>query len=291
MVQKKIALANSSIARILAAVRGMHRFALSEGITQTDPAAEVKPPKLAKRLPKAITISQMEQLIQATGNETPVQLRDRALCELLYGTGARISEAVGICMDDIDFTQQIIRLFGKGGKERLVPLGSYAIAALTAYAVRSRPMLAEKGKGSTAFFLNKRGNRLSRQSAWEVIQNAAQSAQLENISPHTFRHSFATHLLQGGADIRSVQEMLGHSSVTTTQIYTKVSPRLCVKSTSPRIRERSTLKRCSGQKRFPGINCGCRFGTYRVISKRELRTIRYLYRITAEWRISAATGS
>ncbi|XCB30955.1 site-specific tyrosine recombinase XerD [Arcanobacterium hippocoleae] len=219
------ALSNSSIARVLATVRGLHKFALAEGMATQDPAREVKPPKLAKRLPKAISIAEMNSLIAAAGaGNTPIQLRDKALFEVLYGTGARISEAVNLSVDDIDIETRFLRLFGKGAKERVVPLGSFAVKAVESYLVRGRPALALKGKGNTALFLNKRGNPLSRQSAWEAIQGAAKQVHLENISPHTFRHSFATHLLEGGADIRTVQELLGHASVSTTQIYTKVTP-------------------------------------------------------------------
>jgi integrase/recombinase XerD len=146
------------------------------------------------------------------------------MLEVLYGAGARISEAVGLDVDDVDLDQGSVRLFGKGGKERVVPLGSYARSAVTAYAVRARPSMAQKGKGTPALFLNQRGGRLSRQSAWAAIHAAAQRADLEaKVSPHTLRHSFATHLLDGGADVRVVQELLGHASVTTTQIYTMVT--------------------------------------------------------------------
>lgn len=216
--------ATSSIARMVTAVRGWHKFLVDEGVTANNPASDIHPPKIPSRLPKAITIEQMRQLIDAAAiGDTPIALRDSALVEVLYGTGARISEAVGLTPDDIDLDNASVRLFGKGRKERILPLGSYACEALKAYIVRARPVLATKGSGSAALFLNKRGRPLSRQSAWEEIQLIAKRAGLENISPHTFRHSFATHLLQGGADVRIVQELLGHSSVTTTQIYTKVT--------------------------------------------------------------------
>lgn len=222
-------LAVSSVARILAAIRGLHKFAVLEGITTTDPAAEIKPPKLPSRLPKAITVEQMQALIDLTTiSDDVISLRDRALVEFLYSTGARISEAVNLSLDDIDFENAWVRLLGKGAKERIVPLGSFALAAIDAYLVRSRPVLASRGKGSVALFLNKRGNPLLRQSAWGILQELGSKAGVPDISPHTFRHSFATHLLQGGADIRIVQELLGHSSVTTTQIYTKVTPQTLV---------------------------------------------------------------
>lgn len=227
--EPETSLALSSIARILAAVRGLHKFALLEGISENDPAHEIKPPKLPSRLPKAITIEQMQALIETAAiSEDPVSLRDRALVEFLYSTGARISEAVALSADDIDFENSWVRLFGKGSKERIVPLGSFALNAIETYLVRARPILASRGKGSPALFLNKRGNPLSRQSAWGILQDLGGKAGVSDISPHTFRHSFATHLLQGGADIRIVQELLGHSSVTTTQIYTKVTPQTLI---------------------------------------------------------------
>jgi integrase/recombinase XerD len=218
-------LSASSAARTLVAVRGFHRFCLREGLTTTDPAATVKPPQPPKRLPKAITVAQVEALLDAAGagDAAPV-LRDRALLEVLYGTGARISEAVGLDLDDVDVVDQTVRLRGKGGKERIVPLGRFALAAVDAYLVRGRPDLVRAGQGTPAVFLNQRGGRLSRQSAWSVLREAAQRAGLPDaVSPHTLRHSFATHLLDGGADVRVVQELLGHASVATTQIYTLVT--------------------------------------------------------------------
>lgn len=219
------AMARSSLARSLVSVRSFHTFLHEEGITSHNPAADVAPPKLPARLPKALAVEEVEALINASGiGDSPVALRDRALVEILYGTGARISEAVSLTADDIDVENRSIRLFGKGRKERIVPLGTYALDALQAYMVRARPALAAKGKGNSALFLNTRGNPLSRQSAWEIIRRAAERAGIErDVSPHSLRHSFATHLLSGGADVRVVQEMLGHASVTTTQIYTMVS--------------------------------------------------------------------
>lgn len=218
------AMAPASVARMVTAVRRLHEFMFAEGVVKTDVTVDLTPPKQGERLPKALPITDMQHLIATAGiGDDPVSLRDVALLEILYGTGARISEAAGLTADDIDLENATIRLFGKGSKERILPLGSYAIAAIEAYMVRGRPVLASKGKGTATLFLNKRGNPLSRQSAWGVIQDIAAKAGIDGVSPHTFRHSFATHLLQGGADVRVVQEMLGHSSVTTTQIYTKVT--------------------------------------------------------------------
>jgi integrase/recombinase XerD len=176
-------------------------------------------------LPKAISLDAVERVIAAAGPlDTPTGLRDRALLELLYGCGARISEAVGCAVDDLDQAEGLVRLHGKGDKQRVVPIGSYAVAAVGAYLVRGRPTLASRGKGTPAVFLNARGGPLSRQSAWAVLAGAADRAGLTGkVSPHTLRHSFATHLLEGGADVRVVQELLGHASVTTTQLYTQVT--------------------------------------------------------------------
>jgi len=218
-------LSATSAARAVVAVRGLHRFALREGIVEVDVSREVKPPTPPRRLPKAIGIDDVERLLDSAGYlGTPLAVRDRALLEVLYGTGARISEAVGLAIDDVDLTERTVLLQGKGGKQRRVPLGSYAARAIEAYLVGARPALAANGRGTPRVFLNARGGPLSRQSAWEILQKVADRAGLTTgISPHTLRHSFATHLMEGGADVRVVQELLGHSSVTTTQIYTLVT--------------------------------------------------------------------
>ena len=222
-------LAASSAARTLVAVRGFHRFLALEGTVPADPAVNVAPPTPPSRLPKAIPVDAVERLLAAASvGDTAESVRDRALLEVLYGVGARISEAVGLDVDDLDTSSPgevgIVRVLGKGGKERIVPVGRFAVEAVGAYLVRGRPALAQRGKGGPALFLNRRGARLSRQSAWAVVQRAAERADLrEHVSPHTLRHSFATHLLDGGADVRVVQELLGHASVTTTQIYTQVA--------------------------------------------------------------------
>jgi integrase/recombinase XerD len=238
-------LAASSAGRAVVAVRGLHSFAAAEGLAGSDPASLVHPPAAPRKLPRAIGVPEVERLIAAAGaGEGPDSLRplrDRALLELLYGTGARISEAVGLDVDDLGFRapdqgQQAVaggepppatvRLAGKGGRDRVVPVGRYAREALEAYLIRARPALAAASRRvsvSPAVFLNARGGRLTRQGAWAVLKAAAARAGLGGVSPHTLRHSYATHLLDGGADVRVVQELLGHASVTTTQIYTMVT--------------------------------------------------------------------
>ena len=227
-------LAVSSAARAVVAVRGMHAFAMTQGLAVSDPAREVTPPSPPRRLPKAIALAEVERLLDAAGpgpddaaSAGARALRDRALLEFLYGTGARISEATGLDVDELRLDEDpVVRLAGKGGKHRIVPVGSYAVRALEAYLVRARPALAAAaGRVSVvpAVFLNARGGRLTRQGAWGVLQAAAERAGLGDVSPHTLRHSFATHLLDGGADIRVVQELLGHASVTTTQVYTLIT--------------------------------------------------------------------
>lgn len=218
----------SSVARMLSSVRGWHRFLLEEGILTLDVAADQKPPRQPKRLPKAISIAQVEALLEACAGDDPLMLRDRALLELLYATGARVSEAIDLNVDDVigddARVATAVRLFGKGRKQRIVPFGRFAQEALEAYLVRARPLFAPRGAATPALFLGARGGRLSRQSAWLVIRAAAERAHLDvELSPHTLRHSFATHLLEGGADVRVVQELLGHASVATTQIYTLVT--------------------------------------------------------------------
>jgi integrase/recombinase XerD len=234
-------LAASSAGRAVVAVRGLHAFAAAEGLTGADPARPVRPPAPPRRLPKAISVTEIERLLQAaSAGDGPAPLRDRALLELLYGTGARISEAIGLDIDDLDLViggdparvpaavrvPAAFRLAGKGGRQRMVPAGSYAREALEAYLVRARPtfaVAARRGPASPAVFLNARGGRLTRQGAWAALRAAAGRAGLAEVSPHTLRHSFATHLLDGGADVRVVQELLGHASVTTTQVYTLVT--------------------------------------------------------------------
>ncbi|WP_432497281.1 site-specific tyrosine recombinase XerD [Kineococcus auxinigenes] len=223
------ALTASSAARTASAVRGWHRFLHAEGHSVADPASLVRPPAPPRRLPTALTVEEVARLLEVAGaGGGPAALRDRALLELLYGSGARISEAVGLDVDDVSpqvlGESGVVRLRGKGSKERVVPLGSYARRALEQYLVRARPELASHGRGAAALFLNSRGARLSRQSAWAVLQAAAGRAGIARaVSPHTLRHSFATHLLRGGADVRVVQELLGHASVATTQVYTLVT--------------------------------------------------------------------
>ena len=222
------ALSAVSAARTLVAVRGLHRFLTAEGVVEVDVARAVKPPTPSRRLPKSLTLDEVVSLLEAAGGDResdgPLTLRNRALLEVLYSTGARISEAVGLDIDDVDTQSRSVLLRGKGGKQRLVPIGRPAVSALDNYLVRGRPDLAHRGKGTPGIFLNARGGRLSRQSAWQVLQDSAVAAGIASaVSPHTMRHSFATHLLEGGADVRVVQELLGHASVTTTQIYTLVT--------------------------------------------------------------------
>lgn len=223
-------LSAASAGRTVVAVRGFHKFALKDGLAQADPSASVKPPTPAKRLPKALSVDEVTRLLEAASvQDTPLALRDRALLEVLYGTGARISEAIGLDVDDLgiddlDSGEASVLLRGKGSKERIVPVGSFARQALSAYLTRGRPALATAAGNRGALFLNARGGRLSRQSAWTVITRTADRAGItKDVSPHTLRHCFATHLLDGGADVRVVQELLGHASVTTTQVYTLVT--------------------------------------------------------------------
>lgn len=254
-----VGLSARSAARVVVAVRGAHRFWALEALTTTDPAAEVPPPTAGMRLPKAISVEAVTRLLEAPDPSTPAGLRDRALLEIMYSTGARVSEAIGLDVDDLSAAVRgtgarpgsatsdlsgeadcsgahaperpealpFIRLFGKGSKQRMVPLGGPAVVALDAWLVRGRPEFSAKGKASPAVFLNARGGRISRQTAWNTIKAAAERSGLAEegveVTPHTLRHSFATHLLEGGADLRVVQELLGHASVTTTQVYTLVT--------------------------------------------------------------------
>jgi integrase/recombinase XerD len=221
-----LGLTAASNARILAAIKGFHRFLVLENLRPDDPTAQLAAPKLPKRLPKSLSREQVVALLGASGPEPGdesadlIRLRDRAILELMYSTGCRVSEVVALDLDEISDTG-LLRVRGKGSKERIVPVGSYAARSLNAYLVRTRPMLASL-RGGRALFLNKQGGRLSRQSIWAIIQKSGQSCSVA-VSPHSLRHSFATHLIEGGADVRVVQELLGHSSVATTQIYTLVT--------------------------------------------------------------------
>ncbi|MHA3683805.1 site-specific tyrosine recombinase XerD [Leucobacter sp. HY1908] len=244
-------LAAASITRRASTVRGMHRYLFEEDLLDGYAGRGLRTPKKQLRLPQALSVDEVEALLAHAGGDDPVGLRDRALLELLYGSGARVSEACGIDLDDLLLeggrsdalaggaggageanaaAEQalagggLLRVLGKGSKQRIVPYGSYAGTAIAAYLVRARPSMVAKGRGTPALFVGPRGSRISRQSAWLVIQAAAGRAGItRHVSPHTLRHSFATHLLSGGADVRTVQELLGHSSVTTTQIYTQVT--------------------------------------------------------------------
>jgi integrase/recombinase XerD len=213
----------SSVARALAAIRTFHGFLLREGDTDVNPAQGVVRPKVPKNLPRPLAVADVEAMLAVPGEGDVAGLRDRAILETLYGAGLRISELVGLDVDDVDLEEGSVRVFGKGSKERLVPLGRFATRAIEGYLTRSRPALARAGSGP-AMFLNHRGGRLTRQGAAKILAAAARRAGLKKrVTPHTLRHSFATHLLEGGADVRVVQELLGHATLTTTQIYTLVT--------------------------------------------------------------------
>jgi len=228
---KSLGLALSSINRTLSAVKGFYKYASLE-FDIANPTLEIVSAKIARKLPKALSVDEVTKLIESAKREgDAISLRDFAILELLYSSGGRVSEIVGVNTADISISKTadgdvtVLKLRGKGSKERLVPLGKFAVAAIEDYFTRTRPALAAKNsKSEPALFLNARGRRLSRQSAWQIVLDAAVATGLEGrVSPHVFRHSYATHLLDGGADIRVVQELLGHSSVTTTQIYTLVT--------------------------------------------------------------------
>ena len=220
----------ASIARMLVAVRSFHRFCAEEGLAGDDPSAAVGAPRVPQGIPKALTETEIEDLLGAIAGDDARALRDRAILELLYGTGMRISECAGLNLEDLDFEAGLVRVFGKGAKERVVPMGGPAARAVQRYLEDGRPELVvvgarRKGSAIDAVFLNLRGQRLSRQSCWQIVRVAGARVGLEGrLSPHVLRHSCATHMLDHGADIRVVQELLGHASLTTTQIYTKVSP-------------------------------------------------------------------
>ncbi|HEX6206897.1 MAG TPA: site-specific tyrosine recombinase XerD [Actinomycetota bacterium] len=213
----------SSVARALAAVRALHRFLAREGLAEDDPTQGVIRPRIPRSLPKPLSVDEVAALLAAPGDAEPPALRDTAILEVLYGAGLRISELVALDVDDVDLEEGSVRVVGKGDKERVVPLGRYAVRAVEGYLARGRPALAG-ARTRGALFLNQRGGRLTRQGATNIIQSAARRAGIRaRVTPHVLRHSFATHLLEGGADVRVVQELLGHASVATTQIYTLVT--------------------------------------------------------------------
>jgi integrase/recombinase XerD len=219
---KDLGLAPSSIRRQISALRTYYRFLTGEGFATRDPSAGVELPKMWHRLPEVLTVAEVEALLAAPTPDEPLGWRDRALLEVAYGTGVRVSELVGLGVSDIWFDEALIRVLGKGSKERLVPIGRRALGAAALYGREIRPQL-DRGKARDRFFLNARGQPLSRVGAWGIIKRSARRAGIKKrVTPHTLRHSFATHLLEGGADLRAVQEMLGHADLSTTQIYTHV---------------------------------------------------------------------
>ncbi len=213
----------TSVVRALSSVRSFHRFLVREGVAPSDPSAGVVRPRLPQSLPRPLSVPDVERLLAAPAGEALGALRDRALLETLYGAGLRVSELVGLDVDDVDLEEGSVRVVGKGNRERDVPLGRYARDAIGAYLTRERPALAA-ARSRSALFLNRRGGRLTRQGCWRILaEHVRRSGIRKRVTPHTLRHSFATHLLEGGADVRVVQELLGHASVATTQIYTLVT--------------------------------------------------------------------
>jgi integrase/recombinase XerD len=213
----------TSVVRSLSSVRSFHRFLLREGLASSDPTEGVVRPRLPRSLPRPLSVDDVGRLLEAPRPADAEGLRDRAILEAMYGAGLRVSELVGLDVDDVDLEYGSVRVLGKGGKERDVPIGRYAREAISAYLTRVRPRLATS-RSRSALFLNPRGGRLSRQSCWNLIRKHAAAAGIrKRVTPHTLRHSFATHLLEGGADVRVVQELLGHASVATTQVYTLVT--------------------------------------------------------------------
>lgn len=213
---------SSSIGRILSTLKGLHKFLLREGYVERDPLGNIPTPKKAFKLPNVITIDEVNKLLTSVFPPTSQGLRDRAILELLYATGMRISEIAYLRLGDLDLEEGFVRVFGKGSKERVIPVGSKALEATTSYLKAGRPRLA-RGVLDESLFLNVRGKGMTRQGFWKILKGYARRAGLEHVTPHTLRHSFATHLLHGGADLRAVQEMLGHASISTTQVYTHIS--------------------------------------------------------------------
>jgi len=215
-------LSPSSVSRKVAAIKTFHKFLVREGLTENFPTLDLRFPKTSKKLPFVLSVEEVEMLLTQPKGQHPLKLRDKAILEVLYASGVRVSELVAMDVDDVDFKEGCVRCMGKGSKERIVPLGTYALEALSNYVRQGRPKLV-KALHIPVLFVNARGRRLTRQGCWNILKKYAIQVGLKNIHPHTLRHSFATHLLEAGADLRAVQEMLGHAFISTTQIYTSLT--------------------------------------------------------------------
>ncbi len=219
----KTGLSSNSAARYYSSIKGFFRYLFAQNYIKENPMEKVSSPKLKKGLPLVLSINEVDSILSRPDTSDVLGLRDKALLELLYACGVRVSELLGLKVSDLFFNEEMIRVFGKGSKERLVPIGSSAIKWITEYLIKSRPMLEKKHKSENFLFLNKRGTKLSRMGIWKIVDKYVKDAGIKKeVHPHTFRHSFATHLLEGGADLRAVQEMLGHADISTTQIYTHI---------------------------------------------------------------------
>ena len=220
---QELGLSNTSAARYYSSIKGFFSYLFSNKYIKANPVEKVMPPKLSKNLPSVLSLGEIDSILLKPDAENKLGLRDRGILEVLYACGLRVSELIGLKISDLFFDEEIIRVFGKGSKERLVPIGSSAVKWTKEYLTKSRPLLAKKAKSENVVFLNNRGSKLSRMGVWKIVDQYVKEAGIQKeVHPHTFRHSFATHLLEGGADLRAVQEMLGHADISTTQIYTHI---------------------------------------------------------------------
>jgi len=220
---QELGLSNTSAARYYSSIKGFFSYLFSNKYIKANPVEKVMPPKLSKNLPSVLSLGEIDSILLKPDVENKLGLRDRGILEVLYACGLRVSELIGLKISDLFFDEEIIRVLGKGSKERLVPIGSSAIKWTKEYLTKSRPLLAKKAKSENVVFLNNRGSKLSRMGVWKIVDHYVKEAGIQKeVHPHTFRHSFATHLLEGGADLRAVQEMLGHADISTTQIYTHI---------------------------------------------------------------------
>ncbi len=219
----KIGLSSNSAARYYSSIKGFFKYLILQNYIKENPMEKISSPKLKKGLPLVLSVNELDSILSIPDISSTLGLRDKALLELLYACGVRVSELIGLKISDLFFSEDMIRVFGKGSKERLIPVGSSAVKWVNEYLTKSRPLLQKKLKSENYLFLNKRGTRLSRMGIWKIVVRYVNEAGIKkDIHPHTFRHSFATHLLEGGADLRAVQEMLGHADISTTQIYTHI---------------------------------------------------------------------